>query len=486
MRKEFSITVDIGTTNSKISLFEISTGKLISRKSFQTPIVNDAFGELFDFDSLWASFLENIVHFVTEHPGDIDSINISSVGEAGVLVDKNGDIVSPLIVWYDKRGDCYIQSLTDKQKEEIYRITGLPAHSNYSISKIKWLIEQTDVSSSQRYTWLTIPDLLNFLLTGEIKTEYSMASRTMCYDLNSNKWSSDVLKMFGLQYTVDFPEVVPSGAVVGTTASGNISSLKGEDISVRIAGHDHMVGALGIKLKSNELLNSTGTTEGLLLIDEKVSISKDKYKDSLSNGIFTDPKYYTLFSSMPTGGNIFSWYRNLFNLSINDLENLCDGLMEHYNNKTIEFDKQLLFIPHLNGSGAPFKNSKSSGLVYGLNLKTKKEDLLFGLIMGLCLEMKHVSKSFPMEEVERLVVIGPAIKNPLWLQMKADALNKTLSVVEMEEAVSFGALKTSYNEFDYQPEYQIINPDKEMVQVFNDLMEEYIYLYEAKKRLLEY
>ena len=140
MDKKLSITIDIGTTNSKVSLFEIKSGELLFRESFQTAKKTDEFGELFDVSVIWDQLLEILIKIVAEHSGNIDSINISSVGEAGVLVNSYGEIVTPMIAWYDKRASDYVAALNQEEKQRIYEITGLPAHTNYSIPKIKWLV----------------------------------------------------------------------------------------------------------------------------------------------------------------------------------------------------------------------------------------------------------------------------------------------------------------------------------------------------------
>ncbi|MDT2601320.1 FGGY family carbohydrate kinase [Enterococcus hulanensis] len=484
MVKELSITIDVGTTNSKVSLFEIASGKLVFRENFQTPKKVDDYGELFDLSEIWDRLLEILIKIVAGNPGNIDSINISSVGEAGVLVDSNGRVVTPLIAWYDKRAVEYVAKLSHGQKQIIYEITGLPAHSNYSVPKIKWLVDHLKLSG-QKYIWLNIPDLFSYFLTKQMSTEYSMASRTMCFDLKQCRWSTEILEMFDLQNLIEFPPVIASGEVVGYTTTGEIDELKKEKISVRIAGHDHMVGALGINLKDKDLLNSTGTTEGLLLIDDHPFLEEKSFQESLSNGIFTKPQYYTLFSSMPTGGNAFEWYQHFFNIDQKVFEQDCQNLYQRYLLDQIFLDDPVILIPHLNGSGAPFKNGKSRGLMYGISLETRREDVLLGIILGLCLEMKYVATCFPMEEVNRVIAIGPVVKNPLWIQLKADALNKDISVVKMEEAVSFGALKAAYSDFDYDIEYQVIQPDSNQVQAFNRLLDKYSYLYESKQFLVD-
>ncbi|MBC1517153.1 FGGY-family carbohydrate kinase [Listeria immobilis] len=484
MSGQLAVTIDIGTTNSKVSLFEITTGKLIDRTTFRTEKKEDNFGELFDLDSIWTQLLTILKKFISKNSGNIDSISISSVGEAGVLADENGKIVTPLIAWYDKRAIAYIECLTRKEKMKIYEITGLPAHPNYSLPKIKWLVENSKISKLQKLTWLNIPDLLCYFLTGEIKTEYSMASRTLCYDIKKRQWSKEILNLFDLGNIIQFPEVVNSGDIVGYTDCGELEGLNKEHISVRIAGHDHMVGALGIGLKPKELLNSTGTTEGLLLISDSNFNDAEHLENSLSNGIFTNSDYYTLFSSMPTGGNIFAWYRELFNKDTVVFLEECEELYQYYINNCVRLRNSLLFIPHLNGSGAPFKNSQSKGLLYGLTMETTSKDILLGIILGLSLEMKHMANCFPLNDIQRLVVIGPAINNPLWLQMKADALNTELKVVKMDEAVSFGALKSAYPNFSTETEYESFFPNSKRVMEMDSLLEDYINLYNKKKQLI--
>lgn len=485
MVKKLSITIDIGTTNSKVSLFEIATGELISRESFQTIKQQDQYGELFDLPKIWDQLLEILQKFVSENSGNVDSINISSVGEAGVLIDKSKNVVTPLVAWYDKRAVQYVNGLTEQQKERIYEITGLPVHTNYSLPKIKWLVEHLPLAKDQKYMWLNVPDLFCFFLTNQLKTEFSMASRTMCFDLEQRSWSTEVLSIYGLEEVIEFPEVGASGEIVGYTSTGMVDFLKDEEISVRIAGHDHMVGALGIDLHSKDLLNSTGTTEGLLLIDDQPFLGNKAFQESLSNGIFTNPEYYTLFSSMPTGGNAFEWYQQFFNVSREVFEQDCKNLYQQYLMGEITLVDPVILMPHLNGSGAPFKNGKSRGLMYGISLETRREDVLLGIILGLCLEMKYVSTCFPMERVNRMIAIGPVIKNPLWIQLKSDALNKEIAVVKMEEAVSFGALKAAYSDFAYPINYQTIYPNSEQVQSFNRLLDKYSYLYESKRFLVD-
>lgn len=485
MNRKKAITIDIGTTNSKVSLFQRETGNLVCRQIFDTPKVFDEEGTLFDFDVIYENICSILQNYYVSFGGEIDSVNISSVGEAGVLIDKYGKTVTPMIAWFDKRAEKYVDALNKNQREKIYSITGLPAHSNYSIPKIKWLMDHYQLANYP-YTWLNVPDLLAYKLTGIMKTEFSMASRTMALDLQNKSWSEEILDIFDLTGKVTFPDIQASGEVVGCIDEKNLDIVQqNADVTVRIAGHDHMVGALSMNLSEYKILNSTGTTEGLLKVNNYLDDYKKNFSSSLSMGIFTNPNYYTIFSSMPTGGNAFEWYKNLFNLSQEDFLHDCDLLNGEYLSGQRKLTEELIFIPHLNGSGAPYKFGASQALIYGVKQATDRKDILFGIIFGLCMEMKLTASCFDIGHVEAMLAIGPVIKNRLWLQMKADSLNLPVEAVEMEEAVSFGALKAAYTDFNYYCNYNTIKPIEENVRAFDTQFMKYKNMYNYKKNILE-
>ncbi|WP_265184991.1 FGGY family carbohydrate kinase, partial [Salmonella enterica] len=119
---------------------------------------------------------------ITNNLGDAEQIRavaVASVGEAGVLLDNNDDVVGPALTWYDTRPKQQLENIISAMDiEHIYEITGIPAHSNYSINKIKWL--QDNISSvHEGWKWLCLAEYIAFKLSGVKRSEYSLASRTM-------------------------------------------------------------------------------------------------------------------------------------------------------------------------------------------------------------------------------------------------------------------------------------------------------------------
>lgn len=485
MNRQYSISIDIGTTNTKVSLYHIGNCSVERRGKFKTSKFTDKYGELFDIDSIYREIEKLLIMFIKEFPNKIDSINIASVGEVGVLLTSNFERATDAIAWYDTRSNKFIKGLTEEEKEKIYKITGLPAHTNYVVSKIKWLYEYRKVNTTDQYIWANISDYIAYLLTGNLRTEYTLACRTMCFDIRKKSWSNEILDIFGIRNFVTFPKVLLSGETIGYTNFSGSKNIAKESIAIKIAGHDHIVGADGIGLQENELLNSTGTTEGLLGINNSSHINYEHYKNKLSSGVYVNPDFYTLFSSLPTGGIAFEWFQQLFNMDFNTFSEISDELYRDYINGNIDLQECLTIIPHLNGSGPPFKNSLSKGLIYGITTDTDQKDLLLGIFVGLSMEMTYVSKSFPMNNIDRIVVIGPAVKNKLWLQLKADFLNKNIVSVNTDEAVSLGALRTSYKyQYVKKNEAKVIKPLPRNTRKVKDMMKDYEVFYKTKKEVL--
>ncbi|MEJ1305543.1 FGGY family carbohydrate kinase [Lacticaseibacillus sp. NRC_P2] len=434
-----NLTIDVGTTNTKVSLWNDETPiRPIKQIKFETPKRETGEFINFDINKLWRRLDCALKDIVKNYTDTIRLISIASVGESGVLVDEAGHIASPMLAWYDNRSQTIIDKLTSEEKKTIYTITGLPAHAHYSASKIKWLLENV-VDPQRKYTWLCIPDLLVYHLTGTMNTEFSIASRTMVFDIMHKRWSHRVKRIFGIE-NVEFPRPYPSGTKMAhITKKVAVNLGLSEAVMVTIAGHDHMVGSVSSGQKIGELLDSTGTTEGILMLSDKLEMRADQEKKRVAYGIYMNPNLYTVFTALPSAGSIIEWFQKANNLTGKDFLRLSDSVYKRYLAGSINFDSINFIIPHFSGSGSPIKSTVTKGLWYGLTNQTDIDDLVFGLFLGLTFELKHAVESLTTHPIKRIKVIGPGTKDPLWSQLKADLMSSGVKSIETPEAVSRGA-----------------------------------------------
>jgi len=440
----YTIGIDIGTTNCKVCLFQVPSLELINQYSFRTPKVVDENNTEFDIRLIW----DGVVHGLKILTCNInDEINVSavavaSVGEAGVLLDANDNIIGPSLTWYDTRPKQQLEKiLSALDIEDVYKITGIPAHSNYSINKIKWLHDNIE-HAEKGQKWLCLAEYIAFKLSGEKRSEYSLASRTMALNIAERRWDEKMLAAAGVAPSL-FSPLVHAGTAMGHITH-EVSGLTGltTDTLVTIAGHDHMCGSVAVGLNDeNQILNSTGTTEGLLVVTETVNNTGQFFRARVSNGIHVLPGLHSLYASLPSAGYAIEWFRNLFELDMPAFLRMVDTLS---NEKALVAAEAMdgIFIPHLRGSGPPDRNTWSRALIYGLDDKSRPEDVLRFVFQGLCFELRNLldlyetltGRHYPVVNV-----IGAACKNPYWLQLKADILNREIVACNVDEAVSKGA-----------------------------------------------
>ncbi|MGC5224964.1 FGGY-family carbohydrate kinase [Micromonospora sp. DT81.3] len=429
-----TITVDVGTTSVKLCMFDAG-GSLRASARISTPTQTDAWGDVYDMDALTAAIEGFIRGLDPKHRAVAQRIAITGVGESGGLVRSDLSLASPMILWHDHRGADYLAHLTAIERQEIYQVTGLPVNANYGLSKVAWAVANADAAEGAQ--WLNIAEYLAARMTGRRWSEYSLASRTMALDLDGRAWSPEICALVGLDVDV-FPPL--RTAVDGFAITAEFAREVGlpRDLQVHVAGHDHMVGAVGAELSRGELLNSTGTTEGLLFLRDMPSVDEHSEGSKLSNGISCAGSDFTLFASIPTGGSAFATLQSMLGITASQLSDCISLLHERYLAGAVDLRDIPLVLPQFRGSPPPTKRASARGVIANLRPDTTCEDIVFGCFLGLALQFEDVFELFRTRP-DRLKVIGPASANPLWLQLKADLLGIPLSASRFPEVVSRGA-----------------------------------------------
>jgi len=430
-----TITVDVGTTSVKLCLFDAASTLQASARE-DTPTAADAWGEVYDVDALEAVIAGFVRSLEPEQRAATKRIALTGVGESGGLVHEDLSLASPMILWHDHRGAGRLAGLDAASRQEIYRVTGLPANANYGLSKAAWAVAHagTEAAGAQ---WLNISEYLAARMTGQRWSEYSLASRTMALDLEQRTWSREIAGLLEVSVNV-FPDLRSAGEGSPLTASFARATGLGTDVEVHVAGHDHMVGAAGAGLARGELLNSTGTTEGLLFLGDSPRTDEHTEQTMLANGISPTGTDYTLFASIPTGGSAFATLQSMLGLDAAALTATVERVHARYVAGDLSAHRAPLVLPQFRGSPPPTKNAAARGIIAGIGSGTTLDEIVLGTFLGMALQFQDVLALFP-ERPEAIKVIGPAGRNPLWLQLKADLLGAPLSVSLFPEVVSVGA-----------------------------------------------
>ena len=270
---DFIISIDQGTTSSRTILFSLK-GKPIysSQKEFRQYFPKSGWVE-HDPEEIWNTTkktLKKVIDKVRDFKGKILTIGITNQRETTVLWDKKtGKTVYNAIVWQDRRTEDYCKKLRKLNKETIiFNKTGLLIDSYFSGTKIKWILDNVPqakkLMNSKRLLFGTIDSFLIWRLTkGKIHaTDATNASRTMIYNITSNKWDETILKLFKIKKHI-LPEVKNCADDYGSTDP----SITGKSIPITGVVGDQQAATIGQCCFQPGSLKSTYGTGAFVLLN---------------------------------------------------------------------------------------------------------------------------------------------------------------------------------------------------------------------------
>ena len=193
------IGIDIGTTSTKTVVFT-EKGKVIASHAIDYPIIqpNVGWAEQ-DPDVICAAVYKSVSVAIEKGnvlPEDISSIGISTAMHALIAVDENGAPLTRSIIWADNRSTKQSEKLLQQMNgHEIYRRTGTPIHPMSPLSKLLWMKEEEPELYTSAYKFISIKEYVIYQLFSRYVVDYSIASATGLFNLETLNWDKDVLTM---------------------------------------------------------------------------------------------------------------------------------------------------------------------------------------------------------------------------------------------------------------------------------------------------
>lgn len=437
--------IDIGTTGCKVAVFD-RYGEVLSSEYQEHPLIHPKEGWVeIDPDLIWSN-IKNLIKKANQKikKDKVKAFSISCQGEATVPVSRDGDVLYNAIVTFDSRTKEQHEFWKRTMgKKEIFKITGMPLHPMYSINKIMWIRKNLKDIYKKTYKFLCFEDyiFLKFGLTPTI--DYSLAARTMAFDITRKKWSEKILKEAKINIDL-LPEVKPSAEIVGeiNTAISDKLGL-GKGVFGVTGGHDQACGAFGAGItEEGTAMNATGTSDVITPIFNKIYLTSSMLNNNYPCYSYViGDKYMTITFNL-TGGLLLRWYRDNFcyeekvaaEREGRNIYNVITGRMH-------PAAVNIFILPHFVGSGTPFLDSNSKGAVLGLDLETNKAKIARAILESNTYDLKlNLEK---LEEsgitVNKIIAIGGGAKSSKWLKIKSDILNKRIVTLKNPEAATLGA-----------------------------------------------
>ncbi len=278
-----TIGIDVGTTSMKANAFTLD-GTIVGRASLETPWETRGNGETeINVDVLADTAIAIMAQCVPDSYslGAVIGIGITGMAETGVLVDAHSNPLMPAVAWFDERGKQELEELPQLFASEFVAHTGLGFKAECSLSKLLWRKgsgQEIPIGAQ----WLNALEYIAFRLTGVKATEPSLASRTGLWDQEIGAPWLPALELIGADAGL-VPETFVAGTSIGTVLDSAPNALRGAQVT--IAGHDHLVGAVGAgAVNTNDLYNSCGTADVVLRSVER-SLTNSERASLVSRGV---------------------------------------------------------------------------------------------------------------------------------------------------------------------------------------------------------
>jgi xylulokinase len=435
--------LDLGSTSLKAIVYDLE-GNAVARGSRPTershPNPDRPEWTVWEPEKIWdgAAGAVREAMAALDQPQHVRGVAVTGMGMDGLPVDEHGQWLYPMISWHDPRTQEQLGWwLENVGAEKTFSIGGNPVWAINTALRILWVQQHEPEIFARAARWLLIEDFLNYMLTGRMVTDYSMASCTMVFDQRQRDWSDEMLAASGLPRHL-FPEALPSGTPIGHVqpAAAEATGLP-EGTPVMLGGHDHICGALPVgACKPGVVLDVTGTWESVL-----ATVPEPVLDDSLRQMGMTVQAHVARDRHAVWGGAVaaemLEWYRRECGPAESDWDELI-ALAE----ASPPGARGALFLPHMSGAACPRVDSQSLGAFAGLSGHTTRGDMLRAVFEGLDYQFLDIATALQQVlhiEIDKLVAVGGATRNGFWMQNKADVVGRPVEVPDVDEATPLGA-----------------------------------------------
>ncbi len=438
------IGLDIGTSGCKATILD-ETGRIIDSDYQEYPVLHPLpeYDEL-DSEQVWQSVIK-VISTITNRCDEvkIDAIAASSLGEAATPVDKEGNILHNSIIYTDNRGEDSFQKLVSKIGfNRIHEITGLIPNNMYTINKIMWYKGNLPEIYEKTWKFLLFEDFISYKLSSVAAIDYSLASRTMAFDIRTKTWAKDIIKEAGVELN-KFSDILPAGSTLGPIKPDLADILHlSKDVLVVKGGWDQACVALGAgAIKKGVIADGIGSVECINIPFDEPKTNELMRKHQFPCGPHVFPDKYITIAYNVTTGTLLRWFRDTFVFEeYARAEKEGKNIYEILDNRIPEEPTDILVLPFFAGAATPHFDSYATGAILGLKLTTTPNDIYRAILESTTYQIRMNVELLEQIGVEftELRAVGGGSKSSVWLQIKSNIMNRPLAVPVSKEAGTMG------------------------------------------------
>ncbi|MGI5959791.1 MAG: xylulokinase [Massiliimalia sp.] len=442
----YLLGIDVGTSGTKTVLFS-EDGKAAASYTVEYPMSQPKNGYAEQNPEDWWNAAVQTIQAVLGKSG-VDPKEVKGIGISGqmhslVMLDKDGKVIRPSILWCDARTGEECAEITEIiGAKRLIEITANPALAGFTAGKIRW-VQKHEPENYARCAHILLPkDYIRYQLTGEFATEVSDASGMQLLDVPNRCWSDEVLTKLGIDKGL-LGKVYESQEITGTV-SASVAKLTGLAEGTPVVGGaaDNAGAAVGTGVVRNGKAFTTIGSSGVVYThSSKVAIDQGGRVHTFCSCV---PGEWLVMGCTLSAGMSLKWLRdNFFAAEMETAGRM--GVDPYYlmDKEAAQVEigsNKLIYLPYLMGERSPILDPNARGVFFGLSGMHTKKEMLRAVMEGVTYSQRHCMEVIKAMGVEfsEMLACGGGGSSPLWRQMLADVYGIPVMTLENREGPAMG------------------------------------------------
>ncbi len=442
----YLVGVDIGTSGTKTVLFD-EKGTVVASHTVEYPMYQPKNGWAEQNPQDWWNATVETLQVVTAKSG-VKAEEIKGVGLSGqmhglVLLDKEGMVLRPSIIWCDGRTVDECEEITATiGKKRLIEISANPALPGFTAGKILW-VRKHEPEIYEKAAHVLLPkDYIRYMLTGEFATEVSDASGMNLLDVPKRQWSDEILDKLNIDKAM-MPKMYESCEVTGGVSAA-IAAKVGLKPGTPVVGGagDNAAAAVGTGVvETGKAFTTIGTSGVIFAHSDNVTIDPGGRVHTFCHAV---PGKWTVMSCTLAAGLSLKWFRD--QLCVSEMETARGMGQDPYVLMNEQIDRlpiganKLLYLPYLMGERSPLLDADARGVFFGLSAIHTKYDMMRAVMEGVSYSLRNCLDVFRDMGVDfsEMMATGGGGSSAVWRQMLADIYNCEVATAKSKEGPALG------------------------------------------------
>ncbi len=434
--------IDVGTSGLKAVILDqagLTTAEAHAEYAMRTP--KPGWAEQ-DAEDWWLAAVRSLhaLWATGQNPQDVAAIGLSGQMHSLVLIDGDGEVCAPAILWSDQRTAEECLHITEVVGEaELLKLTGNRALPGFTAPKLLWVKCHWPDAFRRAASLLLAKDFVRYRLTGERATDVSDASGTLLFDVRKRRWSAVAGRALGIDESLlpaAFESTAPTGSITWEAAAAT-GLVRGTPVVA--GGGDNAAAAVGVDVVDpGSGMLSIGTSGVLFAplsayptqVDGRVHVFCHALPD----------RWHLMAVTLSAGGSL-RWLRDVLEPLLPVAGDAAYDWLVERAAEAPPGSEGLVFLPYLSGERTPYADPLARGAFFGLHLGHRLEHMARAVMEGVAFSQRQgldlLCAAGASIDVARGA--GGGLQSPLWRAILASALGVAVQSTPLPTGAARGA-----------------------------------------------